>query len=151
MDQIPRADLPEDCIVLGEQQTLPHELNEALTSANPLVFLDSLSFPFDAMSGEHWDIPIVAMLPSGFDTESLTAALGVALFERLGFFDHIVTPDSALWEELRRRYQWAEGQRVAVPSDDLGETIVAIRALLEARISTPSHRRPARRSLALAR
>ena len=131
-DQIEDADLPNDCIVLGEQDTLAHELTRVLNRANTLVFLDLLSFPLEAMTDEHWDIPIVVVLPSGFDAEALIANFGSELFERLGFFDHIVTPDSALWEELRRKYRWAEGQRIPVAGNHPSEVATAVCALFEA-------------------
>src|SRR5918997_5401277 len=95
-DQIGSADLPNDCIVLGEQDTLLYELTQLLNRANTLVLLDSLSFPLEAMTDKHWDLPIVVVLPSGFDANALIATFGPELFERLGFFDHVVTPDSTL-------------------------------------------------------
>lgn len=132
VDQTAAVDLPNDYIVLGEQDALPHKLTVLLNCANTLVFLDLLSFPLEAMSGEHWDVPIVVVLPSGYDAGSLTATFGTALFERIGFFDRVVTPDSALWRKLRRKYHWAESQRVAVMSNDPSEATTTIRTLLEA-------------------
>ena len=131
-DQIGSANLPKDCIVLGEQDTLPCELTQVLNRANTLVLLDSLSFPLEAMTDRHWDIPIVVVLPSGFDAKALIATFGPELFERLGFFDHIVTPDSALWEELRRKYCWAEGQRIPVVGNRPKEVATTVCALFEA-------------------
>ena len=131
-DQIAGADLPDGCIVLGERDVPPHKPTEALNHANKIVFLDPLSFPFEAMTGDHWEVPVVVVLPSGFDLESLTTTLGFVLFERLGFFDRIVAQHSALWEELRRKYRWAESQRVPVVTSHPSEAIKAVRALLEA-------------------
>ena len=144
IDQIPGAGLPDGYITLGEPEALPHELIEALNRANTLVLLDLPSFPLEVMNGEHWDVPIVLVLPSGFDAESLTATFGTVLFERLGFFDRVVTPDSALWEELRRKYRWAESQRVAVMSNDPSEATTMIRTLLEVEsisLATPNRDR----------
>jgi ubiquinone/menaquinone biosynthesis C-methylase UbiE len=141
-DQIRGADLPNDCIVLGEQDALPCELTQVLNRANALVFLDPLSFPLEAMTDKHWDIPIVVVLPSGFDAKALVATFGSKLFERLGFFDHITTPDSALWEELRRTYCWAEGQRIPVVGDRPNEVATTVCALFEAEstsTASPSH------------
>src|SRR3954469_14962476 len=76
VDRVRGANLPNDCTVLGEQDTLPYELDKVLNHASMLVFLDLLSFPFEAMSDDHWDIPVVAMLPSGFDAESLITTFG---------------------------------------------------------------------------
>ena len=63
VDQLAGADLPGDCVVLGERDALPHKLTGVLDRANTLVFLDLLSFPFDALSGGQWDIPIIGVLP----------------------------------------------------------------------------------------
>jgi SAM-dependent methyltransferase len=135
-DQIGSAALPNDCVVLGEQVTLPYELTQVLNRANTIVLLDPLSFPLKAMSAEHWDIPIVVVLPPGFDAEALIATFSSELFERLGFFDHIVTPDSALWEELRRKYHWAEGQRIPVAGHRPSEMATTVCALFEAESTT---------------
>ncbi len=138
VDEMAGADLPGDCVVLGERDALPHKLTGVLDRANALVFLDLLSFPFDAMTGGQWDIPIVAVLPSGVDAGSLTSDLGPVLFERLGFFDRIVAPDSAVWDELRRRYRWAESQRIPVASDHPSEVAETVRTLLARGSSLPT-------------
>ena len=141
-DQLGGADLPNDCIVLGEQDTLSYDLTQVLNRANTLVFLDPLSFPLEAMTDEHWDIPVVVVLPPGFDAKALITTFGSELFERLGFFDHIVTADSALWEELRRKYRWAEGQRIPVVGDHPSEVATTVCALFEAEstsTASPSH------------
>ena len=139
-DQVRGANLPNCCVVLGEQDTLLYELTQVLNRANTLVFLDPLSFPLEDMSAEHWDIPIVVVLPSGFDAKALIATFSSALFERLGFFDSIVTSDSALWEELRRKYGWAEGQRIPVVGAHPSEVATTVCVLFEAvSTATPSH------------
>src|ERR671921_2561062 len=141
-DQIEGAELLNDCIVLGEPDAAPHKLTEVLNCAKTLVFLDPLSFPLGAMTEKHWDIPIVVVLPSGFDAKSLTTIFNFALFERLGFFDHIATPDPALWEELRRKYCWAEGQRITVVGAPPSEIATSICRLFEAGPTSavsPSH------------
>ena len=131
IDQTAGTELSDGCIILGEQDALPHKLTAVLSYANALVFLDPLSFPFEAMAGDYWDLPIVVVLPSGFDVESLTTTLGSALFERLGFFDRIVAEHSAVWEKLSRKYRWAESQRVPVGINRPSEVTEAVRALLE--------------------
>jgi SAM-dependent methyltransferase len=138
VDQIADADLPDYCIVLGEQDALPHKLTGLLNHANMLVFLDLLSFPLEVMTDEHWDVPIVVVLPSGFDVESLTITFGSELLERLGFFDRIVASQSALWEELRRKYSWAENQRVPVVSDYPSVVTKTVCALLKAQSASPT-------------
>ena len=131
-NQIEGADLPDDCIVLGEQDAVPRKLTELLDRANTLAFLDLPSFPFEAMTEEHWDIPMIVVLPSGFDPRSATLTFGPVLFERLGFFDCIVTPDSTLWEELRRKYCWAEGQRIPTVDNHPSEVATVVCTPLEA-------------------
>ena len=132
VDQIEDIDVPNDCIVLGEQDVAPRKLTELLDRANTLAFLDLPSFPFEAMTEEHWDIPMFVVLPSGFDPRSSTLAFGPALFERLGFFDYIVTPDSALWAELRRKYCWVEGQRIPMVGNHPSEVATVVCTPLEA-------------------
>ncbi|CAA9372956.1 MAG: hypothetical protein AVDCRST_MAG93-8563, partial [uncultured Chloroflexia bacterium] len=54
--------------------------------------------------------------------------------------------DSALWEELRRKYRWAESQRVPVTSNDLNEITKTIHSLLETEPTSsaiPEHARQA--------
>src|SRR5215217_9152671 len=58
-DQIERAELPNDCVVLTEHGAAPHDLTEALNCAKTLVFLNPPRFPLGAMTEKHWDIPIV--------------------------------------------------------------------------------------------
>lgn len=134
-DQVAGTDLPSGCEVFGEQDALPHKLTEILERANALVLLDLPSFPLGAMTADHWEVPITVLLPPGLDAASLATTFGPSLFERLGFFDHIVAQDAALWEELRRKYSWSESQRVPVGSDHPGEVAREVCALLE---STPA-------------
>ncbi len=138
VDQIAGVDLPDYCIVLGEQDGLPHKLAGVLNRANTLVFLDVLSFPLETMTSDHWNVPVVVVLPPGFDAESLITTFGSALFEHLGFFDRIVAPDAVLWEELRRKYFWAESQRLPVVSSHPDEAIKTVCALLEAESTSPT-------------
>jgi SAM-dependent methyltransferase len=132
------VDLPEDYVVLGEQDRRRHELTRALNHANALILLDLPSFPLEVMTGGHWSIPIIIALPSGSDAGSLAAAFGTALFERLGLFDRIATSNHTLWEELRRKYRWAESQRIPVASSDPSEVTGAIRTELEAEPTYPT-------------
>ncbi len=130
LDQVAGTDLPFGCEVLGEQDASPHRLTEVLERANALVLLDLPSFPLQAMTDDHREIPLTVLLPSGPDAASLATKFGPALFERLGFFDRIAAQDDTLWEELRRKYRWAEGQRIPAGEDHLGEVASAVCALL---------------------
>jgi SAM-dependent methyltransferase len=139
VDQIAGAEnLPGDCIVLGEQDALPHKLTGVLDRASTLVFVDLPSFPLEAMTDDHWDVPMVVVLPSDLDADSLISTFGTALFERLGFFDRIVAPDPDLWEELRRKYRWAESQHVPATSEHPSEVARTVCALLEAGSASPT-------------
>jgi SAM-dependent methyltransferase len=128
-DQIPDDGLPGDCVVFGEQDALPHKLGRVLDRASTLILLDLPSFPFEAMTGDHWDVPMAVVVPPGLSVESLTADFGAVLFERLGFFDRIILSNSVTWDELRREYHWAESQRVSVMSDHPGEVARTVRTL----------------------
>ncbi len=133
VDRVAGADLPNGCLVLGEQDALPYELAKVLDRASVLILLDPFSFPLDVMTGDRWNVPMVVVLPSGTDAESLTTTtFGPVLFERLTFFDRIVTPDSALWGELRRKYRWVEDQRLPVAGNHPSEVAMEACALFEA-------------------
>ena len=130
VDKIPDGDLPGDCLVLGEQDALPHKLSGVLDRANALILLDLPTFPLEAVIGNRWDVPMVVVIPSDLNVDSLTTNFGSVLFERLGFFDRLVVPNSATWNGLRRKYHWAEGQRVSVTSDHPSEVAKAVCTLL---------------------
>src|SRR5215213_2613902 len=137
MDRIQSVDLPEGCTLLGDWDVLPAQLTIATQEATSLVVLDLFSFPFEALSGVQRDIPLIVVLPSGLDEEFLTTVFGEAVFARLDFFDRIATPDRALWKSLRRRYCWAEQQRIELESCDPDEAAKAIGSLLEAESCRP--------------
>jgi ubiquinone/menaquinone biosynthesis C-methylase UbiE len=130
VDKIPDGGLTGDCLVLSEQDALPHKLSGILDPANALILLDLSTFPFEAMVGDRWDVPIIVVIPSGQDVDSLTTNFGSLLFERLGFFDRLVVPNTATWDGLRRRYHWAEGQLLLVSSDHPSEVAMTVCSLL---------------------
>jgi SAM-dependent methyltransferase len=136
-DRVAGADLPDDRPVLSEWDVLPSHLAAAMERAPALVILDPFSFPFEAMTQDQWDVPLVLALPSEFDAEFLSAVFGEALFERLGFFDRIATPHTVLWEDLRQRYGWTSSQRIEAGGDSPGEAAAEIFALLETGSATP--------------
>ena len=133
------ADLPGGCTVLGDWDVLPARLAAELERATALIVLDPFSFPFEVMTAEQWDVPLIPLLPTGYDAGFLQSVFGAPLFERLTFFDRIAAPEgSPVWEELRRRYRWTEGQRVEV-SDGRPEVAAAeICALLGSEPSGPT-------------
>src|SRR5829696_6058314 len=110
-EKVSSAELPEGCKVLSEWEVLPFQL-AALKRATTLIVLDLFSFPFESMTREQWDVPLVVILPSGFDPSFLSAVFEEAVLGRLGFFDRVATADRDLWEELRLRYRWAGSQRI---------------------------------------
>lgn len=112
-----RSALPDGCLLLGDWDALPGSLADAAAGASVIVVGDLFSFPFEALAGEARDVPLVLVLPAGRDADFLSKVFGETVFGRLGFFDRVATPDTDAWRALRRRYGWAEGQRVAVESD----------------------------------
>jgi SAM-dependent methyltransferase len=133
------AELPGGCAVLSDWDVLPARLATELERATTLIVLDLFSFPFEAMTPEQWDVPLIVVLPRGHDAGFLEAVFGVPLFKRLTFFDCIAAPeDSRVWEELRRRYRWTEGQRIRVGDERPEEAAAEICALLEAESSVPT-------------
>ena len=128
---VSREALPEGCLLLGDWDTLPGPLADAADEASVVIVGDLLSFPFEALAGETRDVPLVLVLPEGRDANFLSAVFGETVFEKLGFFDRMVAPDSDTWQALRRRYSWAEGQRVAAEGDDLEGVTTGVLESLE--------------------
>lgn len=127
------AGLPAGCPVLGDWEVLPASLAAGMEGASALVVLDPFSFPFEAMTPEQRDVPLIVVLPSGSDAGLLEAVFGAPVFERLTFFDRVAAPEgSPVWEELRRRYRWTEGQLVELESGRPEEAAEEICVLLEA-------------------
>jgi SAM-dependent methyltransferase len=135
-DRVSSAKLPEDCEILSEWDVLPFRLVSALQRATTLVVLDLFSFPFESMTEEQRDVPLVVVLPLEFDAQFLNAVFGEAVLGRLGFFDRVVTGDRDLWEELRRRYRWAGSQRIELHSLRPEEAAAEICARLEEEAAT---------------
>ena len=130
-DEVPTAKLPGDCEVLDDWSVLPFRLAEALEDATALVVLDLFSFPFESITEEQRDVPLVVVLPSGFDAPFLNTVFGEPLFGTLGPLDHVATADPALWEGLRRGYRWTDGQRIELDSDRPVEAAARVLARLE--------------------
>lgn len=136
-DSLSEVDLPDNCTVLDDWEVLPLQLAPVLEEATTLVVLDIFSFPFDAISGEQWEVPLVPILPEGFDPDFLEAAFGVPLFERLGFPDRLVVRDDGLWDRLRARYGWSGSQRIEAEGG-LEEVAAGVLARLEEESSVPT-------------
>ena len=137
-DSLASLDLPEGCTVLDDWEVLPLQLAPVMERATTLVVLDIFSFPFDAMTGEQWDVPLVLVLPEGFDATFLETAFGTPLFGRLGFFDQLVVRDDGLWEHLRVHYGWAESRRIEVEGEGLDTVVAEVLARLRAESSVPT-------------
>ena len=138
-DRVADASLPGECDILSDWDVLSAQLDAALERTSTLAVLDPFSFPFEAVVGDRADVPLILVLPPGFDADFLTTVFGAPAFERLGFFDRIATGDDTLWQKLRRRYGWAEGQRLVVGARSPEEVAEEIGALLEAEAATPTH------------
>jgi SAM-dependent methyltransferase len=136
VERVADVELPGRYGICGEGD-LSSRSPAAVDEATTLVVLDLPSFPFEVMTGDRWDVPLVVVLPPGFDADSLTATFGTALLERLEFFDRIATPDDDVWKGLRRRYCWAENQRIRTETDDPGEVAASLCALFEAEPAPP--------------
>lgn len=132
------ADLPEGSVVLNDWDVLPSSLAVAMRGASSLVVLDMFSFPFETMIEEQRDVPLVAVLPGGFDADFLQKVFGEPLFEHFGFFDRVAVHGAELWDDLSRRYVWSESQLIQLEREDLVKTASMIVALLEAE---DSHRK----------
>ena len=134
-DKVSSAKLPDGCEVLGEWDVLPSQL-VALEHAATLVVLDLFSFPFESMTEKQRDVPLVVILPSGFDAPFLSAVFDEAVLGRLGFFDRVATADRDLWEELRLRYRWAGSQRIELHCSLPDEAAAEICGRLEEEAAT---------------
>ena len=136
-DRIVGADLPGEPDILDDWDVVSTRLDAALERTSTLAVLDLFSFPYEAMRGVRADMPLVLVLPEEFDAEFLIDVFGAAAFGRLGFFDRVATGDDALWEQLRRRYGWAAGQRVVIRGGQLEEVAEEVGGLLEAEAAPP--------------
>ena len=131
-EDVADAGLPGDHTVLSDWDVLLPQLSAALERASILVVLDMFSFPFESLTGDLEDVPLILLLPTGFDANFLSTVFGKAAFSRLGFFDRIAAPDDNAWDELRDRYGLAEGQRVEIEDGNPGHAASEILAALEA-------------------
>ena len=130
-ERVTPAKLPIDCEVLDDWEVLPFRLAEALGRATALVVLDLFSFPFEAMTEEGRDVPLVVVPPPGLDAPFLRTVFGEALFGTLGPLDRVATADRALWEELRQGYRWTEGQHIGLDSPLPAEAAAQVLARLQ--------------------
>ncbi len=135
---VPAARLPENCEVLDDWEVLPFRLAEALERATALVVLDLFSFPFEAMTREQRDVPLIAVLPPGLDAPFLNAVFGEALLGALNPLDRVATADPALWEELRQGYRWTDGQLLGLDSPLPEEAAAQVLARLEEEATRPA-------------
>lgn len=131
VDRLPDEVADGSCI-LSDWDVLPKKVARALEHADALLLMDPLSFPFEALIDDHWNLPITVVLPGEFDARALVTIFGSVLFEHLGPFDYIATSDAALWETLSSRYGWAENQRLPVEANRLGKVLDEVRSLLKA-------------------
>lgn len=108
----------ESALVLADTDLDARTLRSTLPRAPLLVILDALSFAYDSVAEDQWDVPLLVALPTELDADALEAVLGPPVLERLTFFDRVATADDDVWERLRRRYRLAAAQRVAVTAED---------------------------------
>ena len=131
-EEVAGAGLPGDHTVLSDWDVLPPQLSSALERASVLVILDMLSFPFESLTGDLQDVPLILLLPAGVDADFLATVFGRSAFSRLGFFDRIAAADEDVWAGLRRRYDWTGGQRVEIEDGRPEHAATEVWAALEA-------------------
>src|SRR3954454_10682975 len=131
-EEVAGAGLPGDHTILSDWDVLPAQLASTLEPASILVVLDMFSFPFESLVGDLADMPLILLLPTGVNANFLTTVFGKAACSRLGLFDRVAAADDDLWDELRRMYDFAQGQRVEVEDARPEHAAVEIRAVLEA-------------------
>jgi len=132
------AGLPGDYTVLDEWKVMPLALAGVLDEATVLVVLDMLSFPFEALDGNQWDVPLVVLLPTQLEPEVLDGMFGSPLFSRLGFFDRVATTDARLWDHLSRKYRWTASQYLRVEAVEPGAAALEIQSRLEKEDEVPT-------------
>lgn len=126
-----RAALPGESPVLSDWDVLPAQLSAALQEASALVVLDPLSFPYETMPAEGWNLPLVLFLPPEHDAGFVQDILDEPVLRRMGFFDRLVVRDDDLWEALRSRHRWSGCQRLPVGGETPEEAAAEILARLE--------------------
>ena len=131
-EEVKEAGLSEDCLVLSEWDVMPSQLAEAVDKATVLAILDPLSFPFEAMDCDQWEVPLILLLPREFALGVLDGMFEAAVFTHLGFFDRIATSDPRLWKGLSRKYRWAESQYIELDAGNPVKAAVELQAHLEA-------------------
>src|SRR5829696_370282 len=92
-EDVTDAGMRADHIVLSDWDVLPAQLTSALERASVLVVLDMFSFPFESLTGDLVDVPLILLLPTGWDADFLATVFGKAAFSRLGFFDRVAVAD----------------------------------------------------------
>lgn len=142
----PGSDWPDGCAVLDEWEVLPvPRLAGVLGRAETVVILDPLSFPWETVTENFGEVPLVVVVPPEYDAEFLAAVFDGPVFRHLGFFDRVVVRDDALWNGLRRRHNWAEGQRMRVEAVEPEEVAREVVEILAENGSRPEADKPDRK------
>jgi SAM-dependent methyltransferase len=118
------VDLPDvdGLRVFDEWSLLPQRLGE-LERAEQVVVLDPMSFPIESLSQRAWEAPLAVAVPQGLSLDDLSAALGMALFDRLTYHDLLIVGDDELWSALVRRHGFAVPQRLDFAPDGWGSAV----------------------------
>lgn len=116
-DRLAAAGPPGGFVVLDDWEVLPTRLAATVQGAPALVVLDLFSFPFEAMTGPLRDVPLVVVVPPGFDQAFLSAVFGEPVFARLGPFDRLVAAEAATLDALGEEYRLSRGQLVRLEGD----------------------------------
>src|SRR5215204_228685 len=88
-EEVSGAGLPGDHTVLSDWDVLPAQLASALEPASILVVLDMFSFPFESLTGDLVDVPLILLLPTGLDDDFLATVFCKAAWSGVGLFDRV--------------------------------------------------------------
>ena len=108
---------------------LPQQLHALLEDAEELILVDPLSFPYESLNREGWDIPMTVAVPADIDIEAFSDLLAEPLVSKLTVLDQFIA-DEKTWNELRGRLPLSPIQWVpmaGLPINDVIERLLATR------------------------
>lgn len=90
-------DVARDLHPIDDWQLAMPALYPLLDGCEELVVLDPLSFPFELLRPQDWDVPLVVALPADADADAgAVTALGPAVLDRLTPYDRVTSWEDAL-------------------------------------------------------
>ena len=88
------------------------DIRKVVETAEVLVILDAMSFPYELFESDQWEIPLVFLCPVELAPDDLMIVFGRILFEKITFFDRVICPNDTTWTMLAAKYKWAESLRL---------------------------------------